>query len=204
MGISYELIESDKGDRGASIWREIVDLTRRYHNNLFSAEVTLQALFASKTDKEGRLSQALMRSGYPIAGTVKICSTSNRVAGLPDAQLIFDKLSWDQMTDRQRRACIDQQLEKLETAYDDEGELKCDDIGRPKLKVRPFDFEAGGFKAVAERHKEHSLEAMQLEHIVNSMGQFAFEFMRDMQPAPNVRELLTDKLAREAKGEPLQ
>ncbi len=86
----------------------------------------------------------------------------DRVAGKADADLKIDEENWNGLTDRQREALLHHELLHLEVKSDEEGHVQTDDCGRPKLKIRPHDWEAGGFNQVAEAYREDSPEAIAL------------------------------------------
>ena len=75
-----------------------------------------------------------------------------------DAEIIVDKYLWDEMTHRQRLALIDHEITHLEFQKDEDGYLKTDDLGRPKLKLRRHDFCIEGFSVIARRYGEDSNE----------------------------------------------
>jgi hypothetical protein len=59
----------------------------------------------------------------------------------------------------------------------DEGQIKTDDCGRPKLRLRPHDFEIAGFDAIIERHGAAAVEARATRALFTRMEQRSFEFM---------------------------
>lgn len=50
--------------------------------------------------------------------------------------------------------------------------IQTDDLGRPKIKMRPHDMEVGWFKAVAERNGKYSQERIQALKYMEEMGQY--------------------------------
>ena len=59
-----------------------------------------------------------------------------------------------------QRALLDHEVAHLELVRDDAGKVKTDDAGRPRLRIRPHDYQTGGFWDVIERHKEAACEAV--------------------------------------------
>lgn len=154
---------------GESALRPYVDdLVTRYHQDLAEHAVTIGCLFAmSPRDEEGHpTGPALKHGGYPALGLMRIVSQRDRVAGLPDAQLIIDGERWPELAEPEREALVDHELYHLIVRTEGGirgGVVKTDDCGRPKLKMRLHDVQLGGFTAIIERHKEHATEAKVFE-----------------------------------------
>jgi hypothetical protein len=140
-----------------------MDVMRQYHPKLADAGVTAHVLLASNEDEDGFNQPALKRGGYPIAAKVQITSLVDRARGIADVKLVVDEYAWDQLPDASRLALLDHELEHVLLAIDNKtGLLKRDDLGRPKLKIQPHDFEVGVFVSVAERHREAAVEVREL------------------------------------------
>jgi hypothetical protein len=128
-------------------------LVKLFHQDLSIAGVTVEILHAHG---------GLKHHGYNAAAVVKVKSLADRAAGSADARIVVDGDGWEEWDRKRRQAVIDHELEHLEPQYDDGGELKRDDLGRPKLKLKLHDWHIGGFECIAQRNKEHALEAQQL------------------------------------------
>jgi hypothetical protein len=50
-----------------------------------------------------------------------------------------------------------------------------DDLGRPKLEIRPHDFQIGGFRSIAVRHGDNALEVIQVRQMVKDFGDVLLE-----------------------------
>ena len=136
---------------------------RQYHPDLHGADVTLQVLMAAAVDKDGDDVPALKKNGLPAAALVKIASLEDRARGIPDVKILVDQYAWDRMPESSRTALLDHELEHVAIVVDkDTGKLKRDDLGRPRLRLRPHDWELTGFVAVAERHREAAVEVRAL------------------------------------------
>lgn len=165
MGITYERA-SDETQR--LINRVLIE----HHGELHDAGVRIDALMACKIDREtGEQSQALKDRNYPIAAKIQVTSYADRVRGIADAKLTIDAYAWSRLPETRREALIDHELEHLDVVIDKEGQIKRDDLGRPKLKIRPHDFELGWFTAVAERHGEAAIEVREIQHFHERWGQ---------------------------------
>jgi hypothetical protein len=127
---------------------------QKYHPRLAEAGVTVEVLTV-----HSEVSPALRHHGYPAAAVVKVMSQKDRAAGSADARLLVDAEKWAGMNASQRTALLDHELTHLELVKDEEGEVRTDDCGRPKLRVRPHDFELGGFEEVVSRHKQDAPES---------------------------------------------
>lgn len=141
-----------------------MDVMKQYHGKLLEAGVTVGVLLASDEDEDGFNQPALKRSGYPAAAKVQIASLADRARGIADVKLVVDEYAWEQLPEASRLALLDHELEHVVLVFDNKtGELKRDDLGRPKLKIQPHDFEVGVFISVAERHREAAVEVRELK-----------------------------------------
>lgn len=155
----------------------------KYHPSLVKEQVTIDAIIVRRTigsDDETEDVHALKRNGYPIDAKIGITSLQDRARGIADAKLMIDGYEWNQATDRQRLALIDHELEHLRlvqhepTKKDPAVYFKRDDLSRPILKIAPHDWMLAGFKTVAERHGEHSHEAMGFRNFRADYAQLNF------------------------------
>jgi hypothetical protein len=151
--------------------QKILDLVNEvmeaHHPELVQNEVTV--LVQMHTSFKG-----LRLRGVPCYAIAKITNEKDRAksACLPDARITIDSISWADLPAETQRAVIDHELQHFALCYDKKsGELKEDDNGRPKLKMRPHDIEFGHFKIIAERHGSASVEARQLQTLVDESGQ---------------------------------
>lgn len=145
---------------------------KEYHEELTRQGVTVQMMFAEVIDKEsGELEHALKLHGLFIAGKTKVTSLEDRARGIQDAKILIDRKSWTEMSPSRRRALIDHELQHLEIVRDGEGIPRFDDLNRPKLRIRPHDWELTGFQEVVERHGEASNEAAQFRYFADAFGQ---------------------------------
>ena len=162
----------------AAIQAMVEKTIEAYHPDLKAVHLTVNTIIVCRYDKipggeDGDTEQvhALKKSGYPIDAKIGVTSPADRARGIADCKLMIDGLEWNKATDRQRAALIDHELEHLNTIElkpTKKDPARCgpkyDDLGRPCLRIRPHDWELAGFKDVAERHGNHSHEAMQFQH----------------------------------------
>lgn len=137
------------------------DVARRltvHRPDLAGAGVRVGVLMAWNPD-----GPAVKHGGYPAAATIKVIAHRDRVSKQYDAELVIDQTIWDGLRPRQREALIAHELQHLELVIrvDDEGgqSVQLDDGGRPKLKTRPGDWNAGdGFAEVVAEFGDDAVE----------------------------------------------
>ena len=158
-------------------------LMRKYHADLHDAGVTFTVLMATPDEDEG---PPLLINGYPQAAIVRKTSTRNRVAGLADFEINVDAREWEKMGPDTRRALLDHELEHVELVMLPEkkgGGVARDCAGRPRLALKNHDWQLGGFRVIAQRHRRHALEVQNAQAFADTFGQFVFGFAG---PAPVV------------------
>ena len=155
---------------------DTLDLVRRVmqrsHGPLFEAAVQVGVLMASNPD-----GPAVKHGGYAAFATIKIVGLKDRVTKQYDAEMLIDESEWNQFREGHRTALIDHELSHLTLVKLSPKELraarsedsnapwwKLDDLGRPKLKTVPGDWNAGdGFKEVVQRHGDFAIEYLNLQ-----------------------------------------
>lgn len=139
-----------------------------FHRELCEIVATLSLVRVEVCDKDGEVSDepALKCQGAPAIAVVKINSLKDRVEGKADASIFFDGPRVDGMSDSEKKAVFDHELYHLVAKRDKDGMPERDDLNRPKLKMRPHDFQVGWFHAVAERHGQNAAESQQLKALV--------------------------------------
>lgn len=136
----------------------IGDVLSHYHVELCDMGLLVDALFVyAPRDADGFPSGPALKSssGYAALAQISVTKLKDRVMGRGDCEMLVDGDRVKNFDDARLRALIDHELEHLEFTGN------TDDIGRPKLKLRPHDVEFGWFDAVARRHETRSLEVMQ-------------------------------------------
>lgn len=141
---------------------------QKYHPDLAEAGVTIEYLFANSDAEDER---PLMMRGQACAAIVKLYPLDDRAAGCKDAKIRIDEKWWKDAGIDLRTAMLDHEHHHLQFAKvwrneDQALQWKTDDLGRPKLKMKNHDAEAGVFFDVIQRHAEKSLDFRQ----VNSIG----------------------------------
>lgn len=156
----------------------------KWHGDLKEIGVTFQLLFAHAQRDENTgepKGPALKHANWPAAAVVRVNSLKDRVEGKSDCTVTLDGDTWDNRHPEEQMAILDHEIQHVEVCrtkpkklkkggkivLEGGGELVLDDAHRPKLKLRPHDYQHGGFDLIAERHKKHSLE---VQHVQNLAG----------------------------------
>lgn len=164
MPTTYTLADDD-------VLTLVARVMRLHHPRLREAEVRVGVLMAANSD-----GPAIKRNGYPVIATIKVVPLKDRVTKGYDAELLIDRHDWDDFRDEQMLALADHELSHIDTIDLSPSQLraarqedakaptwKLDDLGRPKLKTVPGDWDAGdGFSAVVARHGPHAVEYVNL------------------------------------------
>ena len=77
---------------------------RDHHNALNANEVTIDAIWARRTDEDENgdetLVPALKQHGHPVAARIQITSRADRERGVADAKLTIDSCAWGGMSEQ--------------------------------------------------------------------------------------------------------
>lgn len=157
MATTYELC-------GPEVTSLLAIVKSQHQKALEDAGVTIDAMFA---DAKGE--PAIKVRGYPAAAKISVTSLQDRVRGIADAKLLIDREAWSRLSESRRIALLDHELEHLDPVIDALG-LVLDDLGRPKLRMRPHDFEMGFFESVYKRHGEASMENAAISEFQDRYG----------------------------------
>jgi hypothetical protein len=159
--------------------RDVID---EHYPDLAEAEVTINALFAYAP--EGK--PAVKLHGRPCYAVIKINSEKDRVEGKADTTMTIDGAAWKAFDDERRLALIGHECHHILVQRDKDGEIKSDDAGRPKLKLRPHDWEFGGFDEIARRYGRASIEVMTVRTLVDERRQLFWAWGDDQAPPDEV------------------
>lgn len=146
-----------------------------YHERLLHAGVTIGVLMAAApVDNETGepKGNALTHNSKPAIALARIIAHRERVQGVPDGVIDLDGDKWTFFSREERAAILDHELEHFEIVVKD-GVVTTDDGGRPKLRMKPHDFDVGWFRGPALRHGKNSQEVQQGEQMLAEDG-FAF------------------------------
>jgi hypothetical protein len=149
-------------------------LVKLFHTPLRDAGLRVDLISVTSDDPD---SPALTHQGYPAAAVVRAVDSKGRTMGRGDAEIVIDEAHYLTMTDAQKDALIDHELYHIELKVSNKtGRVKLDEHGRPKLRMRKHDFQAGWFHEIAQRHGAASLECQQAANLVLTCKQIYFEF----------------------------
>jgi hypothetical protein len=141
-----------------------------HRDRLSAVKIAVFSAHASRDEDDEPRGEALARRGRPILGMIRISSLEDRAEGMADVRVILNGDRWGQLSGPMQRAVIDTCLTQVEVRQKD-GAPMVDDLGRPKLQQRPWDFELCGFHDVAVRHGSHSLEVHNFRVLFDEYGQ---------------------------------
>jgi Putative phage metallopeptidase len=165
-----------------TVMKRITKAMHDYHGELEAAGVTLQVLWAFKYNIDGESEPAMKVHGQVALAKTSVTSLPDRVRGIPDAKIVIDReFGWLRLSETRQTALIDHELTHLRLALDQDGAVKLDDAGRPKLRLRHHDWELTGFAEVAERHGEAAIEVHEMVRWQESYGQFCLFPLRGTQ-----------------------
>lgn len=148
-------------DHDQSVLDMADELMRRYYQDLLEADLKISFLFVSHDG----VGPALTHGGYPAAAVVKANSLKDRVEGKADVTITIDKEWWEQHDTSQNLALLDHELYHVMIARDDDGKTILDDAGRPKVRMRPHDYQIGGFHDIAKRHRMKSVDMSAIQDV---------------------------------------
>lgn len=170
MSKSYSKAPDECGER-------VAHLLKLFHPDLVKAGVTVDLISIANDDGE----PCLTHQGYPAAAVVRIVDSKGRTMGRGDAEIVIDEAYYIGLTDAEKDALLDHELYHIELKMrtnKETGEemLALDENGRPKLKLRKHDVQAGWFSEIAKRHGAASLERKQALSIYLAGQQTYFAF----------------------------
>jgi hypothetical protein len=156
MPTTYTLADADVKDLLAR------PIARRFPR-LAGAEVRVGVLMARNPD-----GHPLKRGGYPVLAMIRPVPLKDRLTKGYDAELVVDAADYERLRPRQRESLLAHELRHLDTVDrvkdrgdedDDRVTWKTDDLGRPKLRGVPGDWNAGdGFVANVAEYGSDAIE----------------------------------------------
>ena len=137
--------------------KQILDEDR--YKKLRGYEINVQLFYKyGKRDKDDNLvSPALQKYGKAIYAQTKLVSTFNRITDEVDVKIILNKDLWDELSEEEKLAVLDNQLAYIEVKEDKEGEPIpiAEDSDKVQLKLKNPDFFCEGFIDIMNIHKEN-------------------------------------------------
>lgn len=174
---------------GSEVYEKMNSLITGYYGDLEECQVKIGVLFAHPNGKTPDR-PALTRNGHRTFSKVRIIGLQDRVAGMPDAQIILDGPNWmdDYTTDEQRMELLDRELYCLEIKRGKDKAVQTDDASRPKLKLRKYDYMITGHDSILRRHGKDSLAMREIQELSLHSHSLA-QLGSGVQPAPEPVEV---------------
>jgi hypothetical protein len=146
------------------------------HQPLIDAKVKFDFVFAfcDRDEKSGEpTNNALSKGGVKCLGMARKIALKDRALGRGDAEISIDGDWWkdESISDDERRALLDHEMHHIAVKVNRYGVFDLDDLGRPKLFLRPHDYEFGWFDIIAKRHGVASIERKQAARMMLGSGQ---------------------------------
>ena len=98
--------------------------------------------------------------GKPAAAIASIYGYRQRVKGLPDCLVTIDGAFWKTLDGDGKVALADHELMHFDLVRDGKGFVTLDKLDRPRLTMRPHDWDLGGFDLIIQRYGLKSLDAL--------------------------------------------
>lgn len=159
----------DPSNNMEEAFRDVRDLDC-HRERLKDVNIVVLSAHASRDEDDEPRGEALARNGRPILGTIRISSLEDRAEGMADARVLLNGDRWGQLSAAMQRSVIDTCLTQIEVRQKDGAPLR-DDLGRPKLQQRKWDFELVGFHDVAARNGASSVEVHNFKVLFDEHGQ---------------------------------
>lgn len=150
------------------------------HKPLLDARVKIDFVFAYGDADTG--APAIKHHGVRALGLCRRIGLKDRAMGRGDAEIILDADWWAEATADQARALLDHELTHLEVMTDKHGRWEWDDLHRPKLRLRPHDYEFGWFVEMARRHGAAAQERIQAKTLLDASGQWLWPDLVPPEP----------------------
>ena len=126
-----------------------------------------------KYDKEGNLkTPALTKYGISIPAQVKIVSAFNRLTDDTDVKITLNKEMWDELSQSEKKAVLDNMLSYIQIKEDKEGEpiMISEDSDKVQLKMRKPDFYCEGFLEMVEEYGKSYLPWQDAKNIADKVN----------------------------------
>lgn len=159
-----------------SVHDRVARLVDLYHPELKQAEVTFDLMFVSRDDDDDSTAPVLTFRGVPALAIARIVPSKERAKDCADAEILIDRDRFTESTPEQMDALLDHELYHFMVQKTEDGVIKTDDQHRPRLKIRPHDYDFGWFEAIARRHGPASIEVQQARQMFEANGQSLFPF----------------------------
>ncbi len=173
MAVVYELCSEDVDQLAHG-------LIQKHHPDLRdkAKPVKVEYVFAElepNSNGDRPSGDAVKLHGVACFAVVRIIPAKQRALGRGDAEVTIDKAKWEKMPMPRRQALLDHELEHLLVKRDNAGAMVLDAYERPRLKLKPHDWDFGWFDTIARRHGANSIEVQQAHKIADAAGKIYFQ-----------------------------
>lgn len=135
-----------------------------------------------KRDKEGNLkSPAITKNGIAVPAQIKVVSNFNRITDDTDVKIILNAELWEELSQAEKIATLDNMLSYLQIKEDKDGEPltiseSCDKV---QLKLKHPDFYCEGFLDVLNSHKKNYIPWQEAKAIADKVIDAEVESVKD-------------------------
>lgn len=170
---------------GLDVARRVKRLMKRFHPGLVKARVRVDCVFVTTDGEDGA---PVKVNGYPALAAASAIPQKFRPATKADVRITIDKEAFDELTDRQKDALLDHELQHFEAVMQDDT-VALDGNDRPRIRLRKHDVQLGFFSVIAQRHGEHSQEVIACRAMIeNAATVFLPGFEFQAKPLPGQRK----------------
>ncbi len=169
------------------IYLLVSEVMSKHFSVLASVDPCLEIEILLAEDDKGK--PAIRAHGHACAGKIKLVKPEDRAAdqGVPDIRIFLDGRRWEKLSARRRQALLHHELSHIALRLDKRsGEVKRDDYGRPRLRLKLDDWLLTGFRATAEIFGEDALEVQSLRKVAEVLQQPSLPF-GDASPVPKAK-----------------
>lgn len=142
----------------------------RHTPRLDDVNIVVFAAYATRNKDDEPRGEALSRKRKPLLGKIRISSLEDRAENAADVRLLLHGDRWGQLTSAMQRSVIDECLTLIEVLVED-GKTKRDDLGRPKLREREYDYDIRGFIDVDAQWGRSSIGVHNMRVLFDQHGQ---------------------------------
>lgn len=152
------------------------------HRPTLDAKVKIDILIANAErdeDTDEIKGTALKLHGVRALGIARILPLKQRAAGRGDAEICIDGDWWKDASEDEQKALLDHELHHIAVKTNKANVVIRDDLNRPKLRMRPHDYQFGWFNIIAQRHGAAAQETQQAKAMMDNAGQFYWPEMAE-------------------------
>jgi hypothetical protein len=149
------------GPAGQDVYDQIAEITDGYHPDVVECQLGVQVLFAHPGKNLAK--PPLTNAGYSVPGISKWTSLEDRIGGAVDAKIILHPQAWANYSEIEQIGLLERLIYRLEVQRDQAGAIKTDDVGRPLLKLRNYDYLVCGYDCIVHRYGTGSIDSQEIE-----------------------------------------